>query len=382
MLVVSPVAPANSEQIGGTRTYTLGLIQALRRQGVRVGLAGLSGSDQAGYGLTVLDRADCGTLEFVWALLKQRRRLSAMGPSVIHLQLSIAALACLGLPYPLVITMHGAPMLGVARRRGRLAATAFLLLERIVLTRAASIIFVDTRSRDRYIQMFPWLETKLKTLPVAFDDTLFRPISALERAQIKLRWGLATANPIVIYVGRFSIEKGLDDALEAFKQLADQDSNAKFIMVGDGPEKTRLAAKIKWLDLQAKVEMLSGLNREGIAHLLNAADVFLLTSHHEGMPTAVIESLACGVPVIATDVGNVRQLLDEPQVGVVLDDRQSAGDTLVAYMRRLLEADQKRAIQARCASKVERFAWSHVVMDVLACYEQVLGDPRSEAIKS
>ena len=120
----------------------------------------------------------------------------------------------------------------------------------------------------------------------------------------------------VLYAGRFSYEKGLVYLLESLKYM----NNCKIYLAGDGPEKTILKRIAK--KYERRVFFLGRINRDYMPLLYNAMDVFVLPSLSEGFPNSLLEALACGLPVVATPVGVVSDII-RSQLGVIVEKKNS-----------------------------------------------------------
>src|SRR6185503_9951294 len=120
---------------------------------------------------------------------------------------------------------------------------------------------------------------------------------------------------------------------------------ALFVIVGDGDRRVELEAMANGLGLREHVRFLGW--RQDLATIYGATDVCVLTSRNEGTPVAVIEALAAGVPVVSTDVGGVRDVIDEPVLGAIAPDNDV--HALATQVRRMLSADARtpEAIAAR-----------------------------------
>ncbi|MAE67502.1 MAG: glycosyl transferase family 1 [Phycisphaeraceae bacterium] len=135
-------------------------------------------------------------------------------------------------------------------------------------------------------------------------------------------------------VGRLSIEKGADRALELLSGLLHRGERVNLHLVGDGPEATVLRSRSEALGIADKVHF-HGWHRDA-RPFYESVDVLLLPSRTEGSPNAVLEAMAMEVPVAATDVGSVRELLDDGRCGVVLgntDDTDGWMDAILSLTR-------------------------------------------------
>lgn len=117
-------------------------------------------------------------------------------------------------------------------------------------------------------------------------------------------------DPFVIgSVGRLTARKGYGFLLRAFAILSRTDLTAALVLVGDGEDRAKLEAQASALSIQNRVSFLG--QRTDVQDLLKGFDLFVLPSFQEGLPTVLLESMACGVPVIATDIPGTRELVED-----------------------------------------------------------------------
>jgi glycosyltransferase involved in cell wall biosynthesis len=115
--------------------------------------------------------------------------------------------------------------------------------------------------------------------------------------------------------------KGGEYALLALRQLADAGLNFDFQIIGDGPEKARILYTITDLGLEDHITMLGKLPPSSVRQHLQKADAFLLSSLSEGISNAVLEAMACGLPVVTTDCGGMREAVTDGVEGFVVPVR-------------------------------------------------------------
>lgn len=128
-----------------------------------------------------------------------------------------------------------------------------------------------------------------------------------------LAWlGIGPDDAVCLTVARLHPQKGLEDLVAAAELLADVPS-LHMVVAGDGPDRAELAQAIARASLGDRMHLLG--DRTDIAALLARADVFALPSRFEGLPSAVIEAMAAGRPIVATDVGGVRELIEHGRSG-------------------------------------------------------------------
>lgn len=119
----------------------------------------------------------------------------------------------------------------------------------------------------------------------------------------------------VTFVGRIEKEKGLNEALEAFLRVRQTHPKTQLLLAGQGSGETSLRKKVEALGLTRDVHFLGWLSRDEVHDLLARTDVFIMPSHSEGMPNALLEAMAHGVAVIATPVGAVEDLVEHAKTG-------------------------------------------------------------------
>lgn len=172
-------------------------------------------------------------------------------------------------------------------------------------------------------------------------------------------------------VARLSPEKGVDRAIRCLSAITGRGRDVELRIVGDGPERERLEALASSLGVAERVRW--GGWEKDMAAAYRGMDALLLPSLTEGMPNAVLEAMACGVPVAATDVGGVRELLDEGRCGVVLDARDDTAWPTV--IEPLLVSPGRRIELARRARErvVENYSFDRRMAKEIAVYEDVLG---------
>lgn len=134
------------------------------------------------------------------------------------------------------------------------------------------------------------------------------------------------SRPTIINVGRHAVEKGLDILLDAAAMLDAEGVPFAMQMIGDGPAHDLLVRKCAELGLGDQVTFVGRRPRPDIADALRRSDVFVLSSWAENLPVALIEAMASGLPIVATDVGSVRELLAEGAGTLV-----APGDPIALY---------------------------------------------------
>lgn len=122
----------------------------------------------------------------------------------------------------------------------------------------------------------------------------------------------------LLYVGRLAAEKGVPVLLRSLIALKNEGYQFHLTLLGDGPERTALEAEVKTHGLDQMVQFGGFASQETVRATLQASDVFVLPSFAEGVPVSLMEAMACGVPVIGTNVGGVTELIEHGVSGLVV----------------------------------------------------------------
>jgi glycosyltransferase involved in cell wall biosynthesis len=173
---------------------------------------------------------------------------------------------------------------------------------------------------------------------------------------------LGLTGPVWLTVGHLVALKGVHLAIAALTQVPD----ATLLIAGEGPERRKLSGLVDRLGLHARVRMLGAIPHAQLCDYYNAADLLVHASSHEGMPNVVLESLACGTPVVAAPFAGVSELLDAPEAGEIAAERSA--EAIAAAWLRLRERAPTRAATRAVA---ERLGWSPVVEAQHALYARV-----------
>jgi glycosyltransferase involved in cell wall biosynthesis len=203
---------------------------------------------------------------------------------------------------PRVCTLHGSAYKSVSMKHGSLYTGIYRRIEGFCLKRAAKIISVDKYTRNEYKERYAYLPDTIEVVPTGLDLKKFKLTSV---AKLRAKYKLPEKAPVVIYVGRLEREKRLDLLLRAFAELTKSygkaENGPELVIAGDGRFRTELESLASDLGLK-NARFLGAVPHDTVPDLLNSADVFALVSAFEGSPTVVKEALACGVPVVATEV--------------------------------------------------------------------------------
>ena len=211
---------------------------------------------------------------------------------------------------------------------------------------------------------------RLKVMPNAID-TRWPKASARSRSAVRAELGAVEGESVWLSVGRLEPQKGHDDALTAIEAVKDAGDRIRLFIVGEGSLAESLESLRIELGLEADVTFLG--YRNDVDDLMAAADGLLLSSRWEGLPNVVLEALVAGLPVVATDVGGVRELIEDGVSGLVVP----SGDTraMAEAIRRVIHMNEmqldalKHVGQERTSAKYSQPAvidgWEQLFLTLL-----------------
>ncbi|MBL9162701.1 MAG: glycosyltransferase [Planctomycetaceae bacterium] len=190
---------------------------------------------------------------------------------------------------------------------------------------------------------------KVNTIYNGVDCDRFVPQDASE---VRRELGIAVGAPVVGILAALRPEKNHELFLAGAKSIREAVPEAEFVVIGDGPQRAELEGLAAELGLANAVHFVG--SRSDVPALLAACDVVALTSHNEASPVSILEALACGVPVVASDVGSVRETVVDGETGRLFPagDQAAFVDATVALLqspaeRRRLGAEGRRRVVAR-----------------------------------
>ena len=221
--------------------------------------------------------------------------------------------------------------------------------------RCAAVITVSQALAER-LAAFGIARDRLHVLPNGVDLEKFQPRPDSGRRPPE-------AGTVLLSAGHLLAAKGHHIAVEALPDLPD----TSLLIVGEGPEESALKALVEKLGVASRVRFLGYVAHEQMADLYSAADFTVLASANEGMPNVVLESLACGTRVIATDVGGVAEVMTAPEAGSIMKARRPS--SVVECVVALRKANHSREATRAFAT---RLGWDRTVERQLSLYEQVL----------
>lgn len=265
-----------------------------------------------------------------------------------------AAMLARRLGKPFVVTARGSDI----NRIAQLAAPRRLILS---AARSASRIVAVSQALKQTMAALGVEPDHIVVLRNGVDLELFQPI---DRDEARRTLGLA-APKVLVSVGNLVPEKGHDLFIETVAALP----GVEALIVGAGPERRRLLELIGRRGVAARLRILDEMPQERLRVVYSAADALVLASAREGWPNVLLEAMACGTPVVAADVGGVREIVAEPVAGRVVESRDGAAFARAA--NDLLASPPEHGAVRRYA---ESFGWEEVARLQVDLFRTVLDE--------
>jgi glycosyltransferase involved in cell wall biosynthesis len=211
---------------------------------------------------------------------------------------------------------------------------------------------------------------KITLIQNGIDCSIFRPSDSLKA---KNHLNLQAEERIILSIGSLNKTKNHSLLINTFAETAALNNTWRLYIIGEGVERKCLEKQILDLGLNKKVILLGLQNHSSLPQWLNAADIFVLPSQSEGTPNALLEAMACGLPVIASNVGGIPELIQDNIEGLLFES--GSKDDLKEKLNRLIQDKGLQKTLAENAGKKitsQYGSWKTQAEKLLSLYEQLL----------
>jgi D-inositol-3-phosphate glycosyltransferase len=234
------------------------------------------------------------------------------------------------------------------------------------------IIASTQKGKEELISHYNAAPETISIIPCGVNLDLFRPI---KREMARGYLGL-NGESIILFVGRMVPLKGIDNLLKAMTYLERKKRINLVVIGGDEhsrPEMQRLKNLSESLKIEELVTFLGLVKQEMLPLFYSAADLCVIPSHHESFGLVVLESLACGTPVVATKVGGAQTIIRQGETGYVVrnNDPRCLADKIATL---LFASKRNTEFVDSVRASVIKYSWSTVTEAIIAEYRSVLRD--------
>lgn len=291
--------------------------------------------------------------------------LKDINPDLTHIQSSIPLFSLVGLliekKYNELMTIHGYIREEYKTHQGfkKIINMIFgLPLEKLALSKVPYIIAL-TPQMKRLLQK--QTESKIFQIPNGIDMNYIYTIKSRRLSQ----------HPSIFFLGMLTKGKGLTDLINAFAQVHKCMSNLMLLIGGSGPYEDELKKLVTKYHLDQHVKFLGFLDEEKKFSYMKSIDLFVLPSHWESFPIVILEAMACGKPIIATDVGGISYAVTNGANGYLYQSGNV--DELTSKIITLLNDDKTRKQMGQFNLKKSlEFDWDYIAEETKNVYHEIV----------
>ncbi|MEK9151118.1 MAG: glycosyltransferase family 4 protein [Patescibacteria group bacterium] len=303
-------------------------------------------------------------LRYSWAGYRFARKLLSPGDfDAIHAFFSVpcgvqAYLLGRRFKIPYIVSLRGADVPGYSERFSFL----YIFLKPIIRFVWKHSAFVVANSEGlRELALRTNREQPIDVIHNGIDSNHFspRPEARPEDAFI-----------ITLGASRVTMRKGVQYLIEAVSMLVAKSPQIRLKILGDGDDKERLENMVKVMKLESHVMFLGRIPREETAPYYQEASVFVLPSQNEGMSNALLEALASGLPIIATDTGGSKELVADGENGFIVKMR-SAEDIAEKLARLIADPALRQRFGEASRTRAEKMSWKNIARQYVEVYRNI-----------
>jgi glycosyltransferase involved in cell wall biosynthesis len=266
----------------------------------------------------------------------------------------------------------GKPVVVSARGSDINVFPEFPLVRRLLkhtLCSADKIIAVSRALKDAMVELGVSQE-KIAVIPNGVDAKKFYPtVKSEARSQL----GLAAEQKLVLSVGGLVRVKGFNLLIRAFKLLVDQSpgNEPRLFIIGEGRSRKEIEQAIAALNLSSHVQLVGAVPHSQLHLWYSAADLFCLASKREGWPNVLLESLACGTPVVAPAVGGIPEIINSEDLGFLAERNE------YEIARKIRLALDRTWNSTEIVANAREHAWDKPALNTIGVFESVLNKDES-----
>lgn len=238
-------------------------------------------------------------------------------------------------------------------------------LLRLVMHNADAIIAL---SEDMKKEMQRTYNRNIFMIPNGVDSERFRDIS---RDMMRHKLQKDVGEKLIIFIGRFRPEKGVQYLIDAMYIIRKKTQLTRLILVGEGPEEANLRELAQKLNLQSCIDFIGKIPIENVPCYLAASDVFVLPSLSEGMPNVVLEAMAAGLPIVATKVGGLPEIIKNGENGFLVEPK-NAEQISEKVSLILMDSRLRETLSRNNRENSKNFNWDNIAQKLEGIYKKYI----------
>ncbi len=234
------------------------------------------------------------------------------------------------------------------------------------LIKSADLVIALTK--DMKNVMLKFYNKPMHILPNGYDANVFKN---LYKDTLRKDLLFKDDEIIIIFVGRLVKIKGINYLIESMKYVHGVYPKSRLIIIGEGGERANLERLVKSSRLTDCVTFMGKISNENVPRHLVAADIFVLPSLSEGLPVVLLEAMAAGLPIIATDVRGIKEIIVDTRNGFLVEPKSP--QAIAEKLSLLIESD---GLSTRISEfnlyDVKKYSWESIVLSLVKMYEGIL----------
>jgi glycosyltransferase involved in cell wall biosynthesis len=270
---------------------------------------------------------------------------------------------------PMVLTVHSTE---VGRAQGLHSPDSFSIngIEWWSNYEANMVIVCSQSMKDEICNHFNLPQTKVEVIPNAIDATQYH--TDADSTQVRRLYGVGQGEKLVLCVGRLVPQKGMEYFIRAIPLIDKQFPKAKYVIVGEGWSRDILESEARITGLNHKIRFTGFLSDQAVIDLMSSADVLVVPSIYEPFGIVALEGMATGVPVVASNVGGLSEVINHERTGVFVYPR-SPESIAWGIERVLSDPEHAKWLADNAKEKLHKaYSWEAVAMKTVEVYKKVV----------
>jgi glycosyltransferase involved in cell wall biosynthesis len=260
---------------------------------------------------------------------------------------------------PLIVTIHGSDLL-IYPYRNKLIFSHSLK----VLKKASRFITVSYQLKNKCYNEFNVSEKKIKVIPNGYDHKTFN-FKPKKKVNDQL---------VILFVGNIIKAKGIFDLLDAIKIIRKLDQNIyqkiSWVIVGKGADMEEFKKRLNTFNIINDIKVVGQVPHEKISKYMKNADFVILPSWSEGLPATLVEAMGCGLPIIATKVGGIPEIINK-DIGILVDPKNP--EELAKGIINAISKDWNRKL---ISEYTKRYTWEKNAEKTIKMYKEALNSEK------
>jgi len=239
------------------------------------------------------------------------------------------------------------------------------IISKMVFNSADAIIALTDDMRN---ELKKYCKKDIIVIPNGIDLEKFKGFS---KQAVRDKFKIHFNKKVILFVGNLRSVKGIDYLIGAMNSIKEKVPEAVLLLVGDGEQKKELEEMVKHLNLEENIIFSGKVLNKYIPEYMSASDIFVLPSLSEGFPMVILEAMASGLPIVATKVGGIPEVVKDGENGLLVEPKNSK--QIAEKVLLLLENNELREkISNNNIEKAKEYSWRNTIDKIEKIYSEVM----------